>query len=500
MPQTLPAGRKVRCKQKGQQRKSNTNGKKIMGKPQSFLERFRNFISERGLFSSPDYALLGVSGGIDSVVMCELFHRSGFRFAIAHCNFQLRGKESDDDEKYVGNLAKKYKVPFFSKRFNTRDYAAKNGISIQMAARDLRYEWFGEIIRRRKTEGGRKKNIKSKTPPATPYSFIAVGTNRNDEVETSLINFTRGTGIAGLHGISPAKGKIIRPLLFATRKEIVDFAARAKLSWREDRSNLSEDYVRNKIRLKIIPVLKEINPNLEQTIAGNIEKIRDAEEIFRSAVEEKKKLLFVFEKDGIKIPIKKLVSLSPLKTFLFEFLNPFGFNETIVLEIIAGLKNQPGKKFYSATHRIVIEREHLNIHKNKVETGKDETNTVLVKKNTKEIFEPLHVKFTLATKENFSLVKDENTACLDFEKLDFPLIIRPWADGDQFVPFGMNGRKKISDFLTDKKVPYSEKEETFVLTSGEKIAWVVGHRIDQRFKVTEETKRIFIGTCFRDGY
>lgn len=434
------------------------------------LNRFKKFIAEKNLFLSENRILLAVSGGIDSVVMCELFHLSNFKFAIAHCNFQMRGKDSDSDEKFVKELAEKYKVKCFSKKFNTKKYAAEKKISVQMAARELRYEWFEKI---------RNENR---------LDYISIATQKNDEIETALLNFTRGTGISGLHGIFPKRGNIIRPLLFATRKEILEFAAEKKLRWREDKSNLSEHYLRNKIRHKIIPVLKEINPNLEQSFSETIEKIREAEEVFHQQIEDKKKEIF---KNEHCIEIHKLLQLSPLKTYLFEFLKPYNFNETVVEKIISSLKKQSGKKFFSETHFIIKDRKYLLINADRV------SNTVnigeeIIYENTKRINSPLRLKFQIADKKDFKLIKDEKFAFLDYEKLKFPLVLRQWKSGDWFIPFGMKGKKKISDFLIDEKISLAEKEKIFVLVSFGKIIWVAGKRIDENFKVTEKTKKIFI--------
>ncbi len=439
------------------------------------LEKFKKYISEKNLFSSNERILLAVSGGIDSVVMCELFHLAKYNFSIAHCNFQLRAKESEEDEKFVKKLAEKYDAKVFSKKIKTSEYATEKGISIQMAARELRYEWFEKI---------RKEN---------GLESIAIATHLDDEIETILINFTRGTGIAGLHGIFPKRGKIIRPLLFATRKEIVEFAAEKKLRWREDSSNFSHDYVRNKIRHKIIPVLKEINPNLEKTFLENIEKIRGAEEIFHQQIEEKRKKNFIYEKDKIKIPIDKLLQLFPLKTYLFEFLKPFGFNETVVEEITFSLGNQSGKFFFSETHCILKDRKYLLLKNNpKRVQNPFGVEQAIIYENTKRIKSPQSLQFLIADKKKFRIIKNEKTACLDYNKLKFPLVLRQWENGDSFVPLGMTGRKKVSDFLIDKKISLEEKNKVFVLISSGNIAWVVGHRIDDRFKITEKTKKIFI--------
>lgn len=436
------------------------------------LKKFKKFIKEERLFSNRDYVLLAVSGGIDSVVMCELFHQAKFRFALAHCNFQLRGDESKRDEILVKKMAKKYKVPFFSKKFLTSGYAKTRKISIQMAARELRYEWF-EKIRQEKQ-----------------MNYIAIATQLDDQTETLLINIIRGTGISGLHGIMSKTEKVIRPLLFVTRREILEFAALENLHWNEDSSNFSDKYVRNKIRHSVIPVLREINPALEQTISDTIEKIRDAEEIYHQRIEEKRKEILTHTKTlGALINIKKLLELTPIRTYLYEFLKPFAFNETVVNEIVSGLHDQPGKKFLSEKFCLIKDRDSLIIKElNRTQESPEES---IINMMTKRISSPVSLSFRTEEKK-LEILKDNRYACLDYEKIKFPLILRQWKQGDSFVPLGMKGEKKISDFLIDKKIPSSEKEKFFVLVSFGQIVWVVGHRINERFKVNTRTKKMFI--------
>lgn len=437
------------------------------------LKEFSAYIKKENLFSTSEKILLAVSGGIDSVVMCELFQRAGLNFGIAHCNFLLRGKESEGDVKLVFHLAERFNVPLSLRVFNATTFAESKNISIQMSARELRYTWFEEI---------RKEN---------KYTCIATAHHRDDSIETFFINLIRGTGIAGLHGILPKQGNIIRPLLFATKNQIMEFAEKEKIKFREDSSNASDKYMRNKIRHQVIPVLKELNPSFETTMNDTIQRLIKVEEIYDKEIEGKRNYILNREENYFYIRKDSLNGMQPLETYLFEFLKPFNFNSSTANEILLGLNGESGKQFFSSTHRLVIDREVLIIE--------DVSNLELqitdfklqVKKNQKEIiFDNLKlaIKFMNLKSE---IPKSKNTASLDFDKLVFPLEIRKWQQGDKFYPFGMKGKKKLSDFFIDNKVPLNQKENTWLLTSDGKIAWVIGMRIDNRFKITHATKKIY---------
>ena len=435
------------------------------------LQSFKKFIQKEKLFNANDKILLAVSGGIDSVVMCELFHQAGCNFGIAHCNFGLRGPESDEDEKFAKALSGKYGAGFHSERFKTEIYAKENGISIQMAARELRYNWFEKL---RKTKN---------------YDYTAVAHHKDDEIETYLINLIRGTGIAGFHGIHTKNNFIVRPLLFATKNEIEKFAQKTKLSFRNDSSNQELKYTRNKIRHSIIPLLKEINPNLEETIAQNIVKIRDVEQIYREHISEKRKKVITEQQGIVMIPIEKLKALNPLRTYLFEFLNVYNFNATVIDDIISSLDGISGKQFFSSTHRLLKNRDELIITKI-ADTNETERE---IHEGQRVIDYPVSMKMRkIVNNTDFEMPENENVACLDYNILQFPLKLRKWKKGDAFYPLGMNGSKKLSDFFIDNKVPISEKENIFVIESGRKIFWIVGHRIDDRFKITKATENIYL--------
>jgi tRNA(Ile)-lysidine synthase len=435
------------------------------------FQLFKEFIGKNDLFGPADKILLAVSAGMDSVALVELFHKAGYNFALAHCNFCLRGDESDEDELFVRKLAEQYDVPLFIKQFNTSSYARAKGISIQMAARELRYQWFEELIK------------------ITGYYCYATGHHLDDDVETFFVNLTRGTGISGLTGISPKKGHLVRPLLFAYRQDIENYIRENKLSYREDSSNLEEKYMRNKLRRKVMPLFKQLNPSFNIDIIQTINRLKETETIFRCAIDEKRRSLIKYESDRVKIPIEEILLLTPVRTYLYEFLSPYSFNAAIVNKIIETLEDQPGKIFYSATHQLVLDRKYLII--TRIEKDKENKESYLINADTTEIYEPVHLKLSFLPAEEFRIRDRTDLAYLDNEKLTFPLMIRKWKKGDYFYPLGMKGKKKISDFLIDNKVPLTDKKNIWLLCSGEDIAWVVGHRIDDRYKITPLTREIY---------
>ncbi|MDQ3046318.1 MAG: tRNA lysidine(34) synthetase TilS [Bacteroidota bacterium] len=439
------------------------------------LKEFNAYIQQHELFEKTDKILLTVSGGIDSVVMCNLFHEAGIEFGIAHCNFGLRGNESEEDETFVEELAESMGVPFHTITFNTSAYAKKNKTSIQTAARTLRYEWFEEI----------RKNFN--------YKFIATAHHSDDSIETFFLNLLRGTGIGGLHGIRQKNGRIIRPLLFSSKESIIGYAKKNKIAFRNDSSNDSDNYSRNKIRHKVLPLLKEFNPSLEHSILKSIQQIADAEIIYLQEIERARKSFCKKHQDGFRISIKKLKSLHPVETYLFEFLRPFGFNSTDAANILSSLENISGKQFLSASHRLIKDREYLLIEKIIFDEVQPLEKTG-IKSGQKEVsLNDFSLQFKSIKKlKNQELFQDENNACIDKDKLEFPLHLRKWEKGDYFYPLGMKGKKKkLSDFFVDRKIPLPVKEKTWLLCSGDQIVWVVGQRLDERFKVTDSTTKIY---------
>jgi len=437
------------------------------------LQSFFSHIKKDHLFLPSEKILLTVSGGIDSIVMCELFQQAKLNFGIAHCNFNLREEESDEDEIFVEALAEKYHVSFHSISFDTKSFAKKNKLSIQVAARQLRYDWFEEVREQ------------------FNYTYIATAHHRDDSIETFFINLIRGTGITGLHGILPKQGHIIRPMLFTNKEEIVSFAKKNKLKHREDSSNLSEKYVRNKIRLSLIPLLKELNPNIENTITEDIERLREVEIIFKNEIENKKNKIVIQETNNISISIKELKKLKPQSAYLFELLKPYGFNSANVREIIHSLDSISGKQFLSETHRLIKDREKLIIESCVSKTK--QKNDHFISKTQMEIKIGTH-QLQMSTGTIFKKFKpspSKNIASLDLDKLHFPLEIRKWEKGDVFQPLGMKGKKKVSDYFIDEKFSVSDKENTWLLCSEGEIVWIVGQRLDDRFKITDKTKKIY---------
>jgi len=433
-------------------------------------DEFIRFVKKHDLFKPDDFILLAVSGGIDSVVLSELFYRAGFNFALAHCNFKLRGKEADGDQLFVEKLAEKYNVRFYCRSFPTKKYAEKNRLSIQMAARKLRYQWFEEILK----ESGCR--------------YIATAHNLDDQIETVLINLTRLTGIAGLHGIKPKQGNLIRPLLFAYRKDIEAYTTQNGIIYREDSSNKSDQYTRNFVRHKIIPLFETINPEFRGTLNRTIEQVANTEDIYYRHIQEIKKQLISEDNNSLRLNIEELKKLQPLDTYLFEFLRPYGFNFSQIGNLIDSLENIPGKQFISENYILTKDRRELII------TPKTHENiiTYFIEKSDEEITAPVHLRLSSGKKTGELNVQTyKTTAMIDYDKLTFPLTIRKWIKGDLFYPLGMTSRKKLSDFFTDNKFSLPEKQNIWLLCSGKDIIWIIGHRIDSRYKISEKTKTVY---------
>lgn len=435
------------------------------------LQDFKNNIQNLNLFSRKDTLLIAVSGGIDSVVLLNLIVKSGFTCGIAHCNFSLRDEESEGDEQFVKSLASKYHLPLFSVKFDTKKYAKLHGISIQMAARELRYNWFEKTI----TENG--------------FSYILTGHNLNDNIETFFINIIRGTGIAGITGMDTKSGNIIRPLLFATREQIHSYCIKEKIDYREDSSNAENKYIRNKIRNQIIPLIKEINQNFTTAITDNISKFKEIESIYLWAIQDFKHKNFELQDDIVIIQISAFNNLEPLNTFIFEIFKKFNFSHHQTIDIKNVIKAETGKHVDSDSYRILKDRERLIISP----LHKEDTNKYLILKNKKTIFRPIRLSIkTFIKGAEYKIQQNAFTATLDNDKLKYPLQIRKWKSGDYFFPFGMKQKKKLSDYFTDHKFSQIDKQNTWLITSENEIIWIVGHRADNRFRVTENTKKITV--------
>ncbi|WP_316813679.1 tRNA lysidine(34) synthetase TilS [Pedobacter heparinus] len=436
------------------------------------LQNLESFIRKHALFQAGDKILLAVSGGKDSVLMAHLFKLSGFNFGIAHCNFNLRAAESQRDESFVKMLAATMDVPFHVVHFQTKTYAASHKLSTQMAARNLRYEWFEEIR------------------AAHNYQAIALAQHQNDALETVLLNLVRGTGIAGLHGILPKRGRLIRPLLFLTSADVTVLIDAFGLDYVEDSSNKSTDYARNKLRLDVIPHLKEINGNLESTFAGNIQRFAETELVLQNAVAGLKQKLLIEKEGKFYLSLKKIKALKPQRLLLFELLRPFNFTEYVVIELAASLEKQSGTSFYSSSHRVIVDRTALII------SSIDISDQQLAQQT-------IHSRDTLVNLPGSQLLisgttelqfeQNRNKAYVDTAQLQFPLVLRSRQPGDRFKPMGMKGFKKLSDFFIDEKIPLNDKDQVPVLVNGNgEVIWIAGLRQDHRYRITANTKNVTI--------
>ena len=432
------------------------------------LARFLEYVEEKQLFEPQQKVLLAVSGGIDSMVLLHLFEKSEFHYGVVHCNFQLRGEESDEDEEFVKNQVLMHGVPFFNTRFETEDFAKVNGISIEMAARELRYNYFEKV---------RVENN---------YDFRATAHHQDDLLETFFLNLSRKTGIRGLTGIKEKSGQLIRPLLFANRKEIENFAQANYIGFREDHTNSEVVYQRNFIRHRILPVFAELNPAFKNNLSETINNLRDVEDVFSFFIQKEIKNVISVDGDEVSVSIEKLRQFAFPKVLLFEMLNPYNFNTNVIQQVFKSLENLPGKQFFSKTHRLVKDRKQLFI----TALPESKNQIFYVESDDIELFAPFDLIVGKVGGDDFQIVKSSKVACLDMDKLEFPLLIRKWQQGDYFQPLGMTGFKKISDFLIDEKIPVHQKENTWLLCSGQKVVWVMGHRIDNRFKITEETRQV----------
>lgn len=437
------------------------------------IGRFEKYIRDNELIAPDDKVLLTVSGGVDSMVMMSLFSKTAYKVGVAHCNFQLRGAESDEDEVLVEQTAGVLGLEFFNKRFETRAEIERTGDSLEMVARRQRYDWFDELCR------------------LHGYTVIAIAHQTDDSIETFFINLFRGTGLKGLTGIGLTRGKIIRPLLFASRKEITEYAVANHVHFREDSSNRTTKFLRNKIRLGLIPRIREINPKFTDLMRQNISRLIDAQvfidqsiKVVRSTVQESRGVDFVIHVSRIPSPL-------PLNFVIYELLNSsFGFKGDVVDEICNSLESghSSGKRFYSKSKVAYIDRGNIIISP----ICESDSCSVTVERYAPRAYcgnSVLYMEW-LDVDNVDKLSVPENVALLDADKVEYPFTLRRRRDGDAFIPIGMTGHKKVSDFLVDTKVPLPEKQRQFVLESADRIAWIVGRRIDDRFKITSETENI----------
>ena len=435
------------------------------------VKKFTDFIEQNNLFTPDSVLLAAVSGGMDSVLMVYLLKSSGYNFGIAHCNFRLRGDEANTDQEFCRQLAHQHNVPFHTINFDTLNHAADKKISVQMAARELRYQWFEQI----------KQQYN--------YSAIALAHHQNDAIETILLNLVRGTGIAGMHGILPKNGSLVRPLLFLTRDEIAEIIKNNGMSYVEDSSNASVKYARNKLRHEVVPKLRELNPALESTFEKNLEHFREMETLLELRIAELKKELFTVKGDEIHLHTDAVKKLKPQRLLLFKLLQEYGFNETTVDDLIAALDKHPGKIFEVAYFKLILDRDKLIlIKKNNIK--QEEVNVAA----TDHAINYGNYKLTLLHDDTPLIVKDNPMAAsVDADRLVYPLSMRGWQQSDSFYPLGMKTRKKLSDFFISLKIPLHKKSEVPLLINGNgEIIWVGGCRLDERYKVTHNTKKVTI--------
>jgi tRNA(Ile)-lysidine synthase len=437
------------------------------------IEKVRSYIKENRLLKPDDRVIVGLSGGMDSMTLIDVLLSLGYNCMAVHCNFHLRGEESERDAAFVEQWCESAKVGLVSVDFDTYRYAAEHKISIEMAARELRYKWFEDI---------RKKHH---------ADAIAVAHHRDDLAETVLLNLIRGTGIRGLSGISPKNNFIVRPLLGVSRDEIEAYVDERKLPFIFDSSNSDDAFVRNFLRLNVIPLLEKINPSVKNSIYRTAQHVGEARKIYDFYVENQKKAIFTDN----RIDIDKLkTTLSPA-TMLFEILSPFGFNASVIEDICQCLDSIPGKVFYSNDYRLIKDRKDLIL--DKISDENFSQREYAIDKVSQEITDPIRLKISFLS-GNITINKDARFLYADADKLSFPLTLRKWQPGDWFIPFGMKGRKKLSDFFTDRKFSLPDKENAWVLTSDEDIVWVVGERSDDRFKITESTENVLVMEFIND--
>ncbi|MDD3860164.1 MAG: tRNA lysidine(34) synthetase TilS [Bacteroidales bacterium] len=433
------------------------------------ISKVFNKLSQQGI-KSETRILCAVSGGIDSTVMLHLLNDYGFECIVAHCNFKLRGEESDGDELFVRKLSEKLDLRFISATFDTESYAKKLGLSIQMAARDLRYQWFNEMVE--------KYNCK----------YIALAHNSDDQAETVITNLIRGTGIRGLCGMKYIKDKLFRPILEISRNEIENFAKNNDIEYRNDSTNITTKYSRNKIRHKILPLMKEINSSALSNILESVNYLNDTEKIFKDYISEYRLKCLYYEADKTIIELKELKKSAAPKTVLFEILLIEGIPKNIASESVNLLDAQSGKYLSFLNINILKDRDKIIIDRTKNNTSFQSFQITDL-----EEFKNYGLLATVqANNKDFKIIKNPIYAYLDYDKIEFPLIIRKWQEGDRFQPFGMKNFKKLSDFFKDEKLNLFQKNEVLIFESAGKIVWIIGIRADNRFRVKETTKNVLV--------
>ncbi|MBX2931428.1 MAG: tRNA lysidine(34) synthetase TilS [Chitinophagaceae bacterium] len=439
-----------------------------MSLQQHFLENWHNHF--KSIVPTNAHFFIAVSGGVDSVVLTDVLFHAGFDFTILHANFQLRGEESMRDEQFVQSLQEKYNKPVIIERFHTTQYAEQHRKSVQLAARELRYQWFNEVMNKLDIEKNRK--------------FLVTAHHADDNIETVWMNICRGTGIKGLSGIPASQNNILRPLLFARRQEIINYAQEQNILWIEDSSNTSDKYARNFFRHNILPLTKEVFATSDENMIHNIAKWKEVSIIYDLYIQQQKEKLLEVKGNEVHIPIAKLKKQPALNTLIHEIIVVYGFTSAQVQDILLLLQADTGKYISSATHRIIKNRYWLII----APLQTLDAAHIIIENDDKEIFFA-DKKMMISINDVSKITDNAQVACLDATHISFPLILRKWKQGDYFYPLGMRKKKKIARLLIDAKLSTTEKENVWIVESNKKIIWVVGHRIDDRFKIKDTTQK-----------
>ncbi len=436
------------------------------------LEALQSYIAARRLFDKSDQLLVAVSGGVDSMTLTHLLKTAGYSLQVAHVNFQLRGEASDGDEAFIRAYCRDNQLPFYTIKVNAEEYAAEHGLSIQMAARDLRYEWFGKIM------------------PEVDCQYLLTAHNADDSVETALFNLVKGTGISGVVGIKAKTGSYRRPLLFATKEEVLAYATSQGIAWREDQSNADTKYIRNQLRHLVLPLLKEINPSVVSHFADTQDRLAGVEQLLEVAVDDIRSKYLERSASKCQLGLDWVANDERSLVILSAILEEFGSSFRQSHQVFDMLSGQPGKVVTSRTHTINLDRNQLIICKFTTKHDPSEQVQIIAGQSVAHLGDvQLLLKDVDEAPTQWRDI-DNSQGYFDVDKLRFPLTLRRWRPGDSFQPLGMNGRKKVSDFLVDRRIPLCEKDRVFVLTSGEEIVWLVGHQPDDRYKITPSTKRL----------
>ncbi len=433
------------------------------------IEKLKSYIEKHDLFTAEHSLLVAVSGGVDSMVLLDLLRTAGYSLNIAHCNFQLRDEESDGDEQLVRAYAKTHDLPIFVKSFDTKTLVETSEDSLQMVARNIRYSWFRELC------------------ADNEFDKIVVAHHKEDQAETMLLNLVRGTGVKGLGGMRPENEDIVRPLLFASKSELKNYAKEQDLSYRNDSSNADDHYRRNFMRLNVMPLLQEINPSVVDQMSETANRVQEVNAVLDDLLKPVLEGVCTWVGEDLLISKSGLKHLSPLPFYLHRMLHPFGFNAANLADIQRSLDAESGKWFYSSTHRLLLDRKDLVVSPRN-EASQDLE--VTIEKGCDSISSPISLNFSQQNVENFEMIRSAKTACLDLDQITFPLTLRKYRAGDSFYPLGMKHKKLLSDFLIDSKVSRLGKEDVYLLLSGNEIVWVVGYRIDNQVRITSETKSV----------